>query len=607
MSTNEFKQVHILCYTRLPQEELIYAPKLAYSMHLAYSEDGHAFRELNNNSGVFFAKATDNANGTLTAKSLKQPFLFAMKEGGFGVLAIRTEADGANDESSKGSVLLAVTQDLLQYREVGLLNLKGNAFVQDVACRYSEEQNGYVVTWTDESGNGYENIIGDMLGLSEVSEPVSGKASALSPVSAGIEGIQARNIIAVPKEIADRVVSKLTSPHHTGSQGPGAITVSGKEQLQKVKAKALYSDGTVSPKDVDWDLEGIDWSNEGTYEVKGMMRQTFFEFPFASHRADPNIVRWKGKYYFIATNDADGQKSFSVREGETLDELVSAPEVQILDSETYSHIGGLLWAPEFHIIEDELYIFHAATPKEFFEEEAHVMKLKKNGNPLNAGDWSEPRRVVRLDGSDLCEAGKTISLDMTVIHWEGDIYAAWSERQFLPDDLGAWIYLAKLDTKEPWRLASEPILLSKPDYGWANNKTFVDEGPFPLYGENKLFLTFSSAATDATYCVGLLTIENGADMLNPANWVKGNYPLLTSRNVPGEYGPGHNSYVTDDDGVVWNVYHAKAGLDAPRSSGLRRVHFDAEGYPVLDMTPERDLNKALAEVTATVTIKPDYR
>ncbi|MHA7964627.1 family 43 glycosylhydrolase [Paenibacillus sp. CAU 1782] len=603
----DHEQGYILCYTRLPQEELLYAPKLAYSMHLAYSKNGRAYKALNNNSGVFFAKATDNENGTLTAKSLKKPYLFALKDGGFGVMAIRTEADGANDELSKGSVLLAVTNDLLQYEEIGLLDLKGSVFVEDAACHYSEAKKGYVITWSDESGKGYENVIADLSKPGEISAPALAQPPVLESVSAEIEGIQARNHIAVPKSIADRLVGKLTSPHHVGTEGPGAITVSGKAQLREVKAKALYSDGTVSPKNVDWQTEGVDWSSEGTYEIKGTLRQTFFDFPFASHRADPNIARWKGKYYFIATNDADGQKTFSVREAETLEGLVDAQEVQIINSETYEHIGGLLWAPEFHIIEDDLYIFHAATPKEFFEEEAHVMKLKKDGNPLSAGDWSEPRRVVRMDGSDLCEAGKTISLDMTVIHWEGEIYAAWSERQFLPDDLGAWLYLAKLDLKEPWRLASEPILLSKPDYGWANNRTFVDEGPFPLYGENKLFLTFSSAATDASYCVGLLTIDNGADLLNPANWTKGNYPLLTSRNVPGEYGPGHNSYVTDDDGIVWNVYHAKAGLDDPRCSGLRRVHFDGEGYPVLDLTQDKDLNEALAEVTATVTVKPEYR
>ncbi len=31
---------YLLCYTRKPQEDSIYSEKLAYSMHLALSEDG---------------------------------------------------------------------------------------------------------------------------------------------------------------------------------------------------------------------------------------------------------------------------------------------------------------------------------------------------------------------------------------------------------------------------------------------------------------------------------------------------------------------------------------------------------------------------------------
>lgn len=641
-NTNEYAA--ILCYTRLPQEELIYAPKLAYSMHLAISENGQSYRPLNHNSGVFFAKATDNEDGTLRAKSLKSPFLFELADGGYGVVVVRTESEGEEDEQSKGSVLVAVTEDLLQYEEVGLIHLKGDCYVRDVTCRYCDDRKSYVIHWSDDAGNYYENTITNLRELT-ASEPVSAKpfvwngfeiaapdtaqalndsgqahinsAQALNDTAqahndtaqaridsahADIEGLQARNSISVSKAVADRLVRKLTTPQHIGTEGPEAVAVSSPEETRRLQAKAIYSDGTQYARPVDWDLEGVDWTGGGTRDLKGKLRQTTFAFPFASHRADPNIAKWNGKYYFIATNDADGQKTFSVREASSLAGLGDAEEVQILDSGTYEHVGGLLWAPEFHIIKNNLYIFHAATPKEFFQVEAHVMKLREGGNPLNGADWSEPKRVVRPDGSYLCEAGKTISLDMTVIHWNGDIYAAWSERQFLPVDLGAWIYIAKLDINEPWKLASDSVVISKPDYGWANNRTFVDEGPFPLYGENKLFLTFSSAATDASYCVGLLSIDNGADLLNPANWTKGNYPILTSRNVPGEYGPGHNSYVTDDDGLVWNVYHAKAGLDEPRCSGLRRVHFDADGYPVLDLTDEKDVNPDFAEVTATITI-----
>ena len=67
------------------------------------------------------------------------------------------------------------------------------------------------------------------------------------------------------------------------------------------------------------------------------------------------------------------------------------------------------------------------------------MKLRSGGNPACAADWSEPRRVVRRDGSELCEAGKVISLDMTCFKIQGEYYVVWSQRQFLPVDQGAWL------------------------------------------------------------------------------------------------------------------------------------------------------------------------
>ena len=192
---------------------------------------------------------------------------------------------------------------------------------------------------------------------------------------------------------------------------------------------------------------------------------------------------------------------------------------------------------------------------------------------------------------------------MTVIEGEKEYYVVWSERQFLPVDIGAWLYIARLNPDEPWKLASDPVLLTQPEYGWENNHTFVSEGPFALKTERKLFLTYSGAAVDATYVVGLLTAEPGADLLDLRNWTKTNYPLLTSRSVPGEFGPGHNAYVTDENGDVWNTYHARPGVEGPRSTGIRRVHFDVDGYPVLDLTESRDLNPALKHVTAKITVR----
>lgn len=594
---------YVLCYTRTPLESLVYSAKLAYSMHLAYSEDGKDFQALNHNSGVLFAKATENEDRSLNAKSLQKPYLFHLKDGSFGVVAVRTEADGSADEQSKGKVLFFTSPDLLQYEEVGLIDLKFDRTVCDVACEYVEDEGVYLISWSDGKGGFYKNVLKDPSDLACTGQPLASEPVRWQRPAVEIEGAVPGNLLAISKEIGERLLKKLTVPRNVGMEVPKGVTLSCPDELAKVKAVAIYSDGTTAEKPVNWDTKNVDWSKPGKYEINGTVAQPHFPFPLIVDRADPCVIRWEGKYYFVSTNDADHNKTMYIRQADTLQALAQAEDMLILDTETYPDIKGLLWAPELHVIGDELYIMHAATPGKFFWQQARVMKLKKGGNPLLASDWSRPKTVVKKDGSPLCEAGKAISLDMTYFKLQGEHYVVWSERQFVPVDLGAWLYLAKISPEKPWQLTTDPVLLSKPEYGWANNNTFVDEGPFALIRDGKIYLTFSSALVDATYVVGLLTADVDADLLDAASWIKKNFPLLTSRSVEGEYGAGHNAYVVDEHGMIWNTYHARPGIEGPRSTGIRRVHFDVDGEPRLDLTEKRDVAADLANVTLELIIR----
>ena len=106
---------------------------------------------------------------------------------------------------------------------------------------------------------------------------------------------------------------------------------------------------------------------------------------------------------------------------------------------------------------------------------------------------------------------------------------------------------------------------------------------------------------DATYTIGLLKLKKGKDILDPKSWEKIGYPLQSSRSAEGEYGTGHNSFLQDTDGLVWNFYHGKKGINGPRSSGARRVHFDVDGEPMLDVTEDRDLPEEFRFVEAKLS------
>ncbi len=624
----------LLCYTRKPIDNVLYDPKLAYSMHLALQE-GEFFRPLNHNSGVLFALATENHDGSLNPMSLKSPWIFPLKDGGYGVAAVRICGDGEDDADSKGSILLWTTRDFIVYRELGLLRL-GQQYVDWIKIRYDEKRNCYLLGWKERDGSCYQalyplailkEISGDCKPLmSCIVNPDSdenilgsfpkGAGESLSWMAANIEGAEPQCAVEISEQEAWYLRCKLLTPVSVGVEVPREVEVSldgadtREQRMERVRqalveqrAVVRYSDGTFCKKRIDWDLKELDASCPGDSVVRGEIYRPYFSFPVAFNRADPCVTRWNGKYYFIATNDADNNHTLYIREADTLEELAQAEEILLLDSETYEGIGGLLWAPEFHEIEGRLYIFHAATPGPFYEEESHIMALREGGNPARREDWSAPRKIVKMDGSDLCQAGKTISLDMTCFLWEGEYYVIWSQRQFLPKDLGAWLYIARLDPRQPWRLASEPVVLSKPDYGWANNHTFVEEGPYALMVGDKLYVTFSAAAVDTSYVVSYLVTERGRDLLRKENWRKNNYPILTSRSVEGEYGTGHNAYVEDEDGNIWNTYHARPGTDGVRSSGIRRVHFDIDGVPVLDMTEEMDLREAFRQVNTRLVFR----
>jgi len=481
----------LIIYTREANKEIYYEARLAYSMHLAYVEDGKAVA-FNHNSGVLFAKATENEDGSLNPKSLVNPYVLSGEDGSYTVLATRIQGDGDEDNEDAGKLLIATTKDFIRYTELPM---------------------------TSEYVEAYKTGVTESV--------AAAKASDID--MSGIEGMILCQIIEIPDEKMDYLKKKLCPLPITSAPGP------------------------------------------------------IFNNPIAIDRADPDIYLYNGKYYYIATNDADGNHTLYVRVADRMEDLPTAEEHLILDSDTYPDIKGLLWAPEFHEVNGKLYIFHAATREEFFAEESRLMELREGGDPSVKEDWSKPRRIVRMDGSELCEEGKEITLDMTCFLWENEYYVIWSQRQFLPKDLGAWLYIAKLNPERPWMLASDPVVLSKPDYGWGNNHTFVEEGPFALINGETLYITFSAAAVDETYVVSYLSIEKGNNLLTPSNWFKSNYPILTARSVPGEYGTGHNAYIIDPEGRIWNTYHARFGATAPRSSAIRQVFFDVDGVPVLDV------------------------
>lgn len=79
---------------------------------------------------------------------------------------------------------------------------------------------------------------------------------------------------------------------------------------------------------------------------------------------------------------------------------------------------------------------------------------------------------------------------------------------------------------------------------------------------------------------------------------------LTSRGDKKYHGPGHNSYVTDEDGNLINVFHARPGDGSAfqRDAFLRVVQFGVDGEPILDVEEEAEVLPENRNVSMTITV-----
>lgn len=600
------KGAELLIYTRQPDKEQ-YPAGLARSIHFAFGRDGMGYQALNRNYGILFANAVIRENNTICPKGLKNPWVFQMSDETYGILAIRVNEDGSADEESLGGVFVWTTKDFIEFQEKGQINLGTDRFIWRVSCQYHEKIGLYEILWEDIEGNLFHNTTSDINKPSEISapKPASGRVETFKV--SGIEGAIPGNCIKIKSDFCDRIVRKWRPVNNTEILVSDKVEISSKEDLNQIHATALYSDGSSASKSIQWDQSNVDFKQPGEYMIHGVVTDRKYPFPLTKGFADPVVFPWKGKYYFISTNDNLNDVGLFVREAETPEELFyeDTKHHLILDYDEENDFIQTFWAPEFHSIGGELYILFAVGGKKWAPQ-CHLMKLKKDGSILDENSWEKPIRIQKRDGSWLTDKG--ITLDMTYLEVKGVSYMIWSYREWIGTDLdtGSMLYIGTIDEKKPWQLTSDPVLISRPLYGWENVEgTINNEGPYAFITDDTVYVTYSGGAANGyTYALGLLKAHAGDDLLNPDNWNKSSTPVLSYYSMDHRYGPGHNSFFVDPEGNLMIAYHGVESLkDHLRCSAIHRVHFDITGNPVFSLSPERDLNPELRKVTIKVVVK----
>ena len=547
---------------------------------------------------------------------MKDPYIFRTKEGKFGIVASRVDEDGAADEHDCHGVLMFISEDLVNYTELGFKHLTNKVRVISPVCEYEEETDGYRIGWQDETGKFNSELFSDfgIDALSKGMDRSSDSAFGRERIKLPIEGAQSGAALPVSLQDVHYLLQKLSPVTHTGlveCDKPLHLQIRQHSQLDKemlpAQARLTYSDGSFGCKAIEWEdqeLLGLSTDHAGTLFVTGTICQTEYPFPLISDKADPNVVHYKNSYYFIST-DENGQNNLFIRQASSIAALVNAEEHLVL--KVGDELKSCLWAPELHVIEDRLYIFFAGGFKGgadgWKSVQCMVMRLQLNGDPLCLTDWEIPQRVVKSDDSPIIENEMGISLDMTCFEHKGRYYVIWAQRDMIP--MGpSELWIAAINPQKPWVLGSEPVKICTPDYGWDRNTTDVNEGPYVIKNKGKLYCTFSGSNIDETYCVGLLTADADADLTLAESWSKTGYPIWASDAVEHQYGPGHNSYVKDENGNLINIFHAKLTVDGSRDFGARMVHWAADGTPVLDMTIDREILPASRQVQLRIDILP---
>ena len=280
------------------------------------------------------------------------------------------------------------------------------------------------------------------------------------------------------------------------------------------------------------------------------MRQFDYDNPWIAKRADPYVIKnTDGKYYFTASMPK--YDAITIRCADTLVGLNEAEEKEIWHCHESGPMSVHVWAPEMHNIDGKWYIYFAAGEKEdIWNIRPYVLEC--TGNDPMKDEWIERGRLLPADNDEF--SFRAFSLDTTVFSHKGEWYCIWAEKVGVGRQISN-LYIAKMES--PIKLKTVQVLLSSPDYEWERHGFWVNEGPFVLKHGGKLYVTYSASDTGVNYCIGMLSIDEDSNLLDPSNWSKEREPVLKTDESLQLYGPGHNCFTKDDEDNDVMIFHVR--------------------------------------------------
>ncbi|WP_200410944.1 family 43 glycosylhydrolase [Virgibacillus salexigens] len=320
-------------------------------------------------------------------------------------------------------------------------------------------------------------------------------------------------------------------------------TVGNKPELPP-KVNVSLDEGQVVEIKVDWEhVDTWKYQQKGEFEVKGKLSYKQYPRPLIEQRADPYIyLNHDGYYYFTGSHPLYDR--IVLRRAKKIEDLPKVKEATVWEKHQSGIMSEHIWAPEIHYINGRWYIYFAAGDKDDVWAIRPYVLENTSTNPLE-GKWVEKGQINT--------EFQSFSLDATTFEHQGIRYLVWAQK--VNNDTISNLYIAKMEN--PWTITGEQVLLATPDYSWEQAGFEVNEGPAVLKRNGRIFIAYSASATDDRYAIGLLTADETSNLLDEKAWTKTAKPVFISNKKQKQYGPGHNSFTTDETGDDLLVYHAR--------------------------------------------------
>jgi GH43 family beta-xylosidase len=309
---------------------------------------------------------------------------------------------------------------------------------------------------------------------------------------------------------------------------------------------------------------------------------TTFTNPLLSSGADPWVIQNDTTYYYMNTLG----DHLAIWATGRMSALGSVSPVTIWTPPATGLYSKDIWAPELHLFNGKWYMYFAADDGNNANHRIYVLE-NDGADPLSAG-WT-------LKGKVADTTADRWAIDASAFQYNGNLYLIWSGWADTVN-VAQNIYIARLS--DPLTITGQRVLISAPTLSWEQQGAppAVNEGPEALINptSGQLFLTYSASGcwTD-NYCLGLLTLRQGGDPLNPSDWSKSPNPVFSTDAASGAYAPGHNGFFISRDGKQsWLIYHANSsageGCGNARSPRIQPFAWNSDGTPNFGMPAKID-------------------